>query len=109
MSNVEQQVQKEIVRMINAHLLPETSMNIFREKLATYIAELIDNDFAKLINILYRLDISEQKLKTLLASSAEENADLLIADLIIERQLQKIKFRQQFQQQSKDIPDEEKW
>ncbi len=109
MSNVEQQLQEEIIQTINTDLLPETSVNIFRKKLAAYINELINHDFEKLVNILYRIDVSEQRLKTLLASSPETDAGLLIAELIIERQLQKIKSRRQFKEPNKDISDEEKW
>jgi hypothetical protein len=38
-----------------------------------------------------------------------ENAAGLIADLIIERQQQKIKSRQQFRQRDNDIDEDEKW
>ena len=58
--------------------------------------------------ILYRLDVSEKKLKSTLASSSS-NAGMLIAEMIIERQVQKIKTREQFRQQNSNFSDEEKW
>jgi hypothetical protein len=109
MSDFEQLAQQEIIQIVNAYLVPETSINAFQEKLSAYIAELINHDFGKLINILYRLDVSEQKLRALLASSAATDAGLLIAELIIERQSQKIKSRRQFNQRGKNIADEERW
>lgn len=102
-------IQQQIIQSSNAALLPELSMKIFREKLAAYIHELINNNFLLLINWLYRLDVSEQKLKELLASEAPSDAGFVIADLIIERQLQKIKSRKQFRTDGENIPEDEKW
>ena len=104
----DEKLQQEIIQSISANLLPEPSNAVFKEKLAAYVNELINHDFEKLVHILYRLDVSEQKLKTTLASSST-NAGLLIAEMIIERQLQKIKTREQFRQRNTNINDEEKW
>jgi len=104
----DEQVQQEIIKTIPADLLPQTSLHIFKEKLAAYINELISHDFEKLVHILYRLDVSEQKLKSTLASSSSD-AGLLISQMIIERQLQKIKTREQYRQRNSNSNDEEKW
>ena len=108
MNAEEKQVQQEIILSIGPGLLPQASYTIFREKLAAYIHVLIDQDFEKLVRILYRLDVNEKKLKALLAE-ANTNSGLLISDLIIERQLEKIHTRKQFAEPKEDIPDEEKW
>ena len=105
---IDEQVQREIIQTISAHLLPETSFAAFKEKLAAYINELINHDLEKLVHILYRLDVSEQKLKATLVSSSTD-AGLLIAQMIIERQQQKIKTREDLRQQNSNISDEEKW
>jgi hypothetical protein len=78
------------------------------EALAEGINYLIQTDFARLINILYRIDISEQTLRETLEQQADKDAGLLIAELIIERQLQKQKMRAQFKPQQ-NIPDDDKW
>ena len=78
------------------------------QELAVAINHLIQTDFAHLINILYRIDISERTLKETLQQQANEDAGLLIARLIIERQLQKQKVRAQFKSQE-NIPDDDKW
>ncbi len=108
MNAEEKQVQQEIILSIGPGLLPEASYTIFREKLVAYIHVLIDQDFEKLVRILYRLDVNEKKLKALLVK-ANADSGLLIADLIIERQLEKIHTRKQFAGSKEDIPDEEKW
>ena len=48
-----------------------------------------------LVQILYRIDVSEKKIKTLLKENQGSDAGKIIASLIIERQMQKIKSRQQ--------------
>lgn len=80
----------------------------YREQLAVYINELINTDFEKLASILYRVDVDEKKLKKLLADNPDTDAGLLIADLVIERQIEKKKSREKFRRDS-SISDEEKW
>ena len=77
-------------------------------RLAEVIEEMLQKEFYRLLNILYRLDVDEQKLKAELEKNAGVNASLIIANLIIERQLQKIKSRQQFRGDN-DIAENEKW
>lgn len=79
------------------------------EVLVAYINELILCNFNGLISILYRIDISEQKLKLLLKKNYETDAAKLIANLIIDRQLQKIKSRHEFGGRDNSINEEEKW
>ncbi|CAN5722542.1 hypothetical protein BH10BAC2_BH10BAC2_42420 [soil metagenome] len=102
-------LQKQIILATGNQLTVQNTGALFTEKLADYIHQLIDNDFEKLISILYRLDVSEKKLKTLLAERSAEDAGLLIANAIIERQLQKIASRKKYTHNTKDIPEEEKW
>ena len=78
------------------------------EELATYINDMILRDFTGLMNLLYRLDVSETKIRKLLDDMQHEDAGKIIAAVIIERQLQKIKSKQQFKQEG-DIPEEDKW
>jgi hypothetical protein len=78
------------------------------EALAGGINHLIQTDFARLINMLYRIDISENTLRETLEQQADKDAGLLIAELIIERQLLKLKMRAQFKPQQ-NIPDDDKW
>ena len=79
-----------------------------RDLLIDKINELIQTDFNALVNILYRMDVSESKLKALLKDHPGDDAAIIIADLIIERQAQKIKSRENFKQQPPDT-NEELW
>ena len=67
-----------------------------RRVLIEKIKFLLDHDFEKLISILYRIDVPEEKAKRALATSPEKNPADVLADLIIERQVQKVKSRTEF-------------
>ena len=103
---------KELIEILKADLaiqLPEeVNMDRLRSVLAVYINDLIEKNFQQLVNILYRLDVSEEKLKQMLHSK-HEDAGLIITDLIIERQNQKLASRNRFQQKQQDIDESEKW
>lgn len=94
-------------------VLSETDIPALRnkdlfERLADYINKLIADHFDELITLLYRMDVNEKKLKELLQQHDGENTADIIASLIIERQEQKIKTREQFKTYT-NIPEEEKW
>ena len=84
----------------------QEQMEIF---LAGRINQLISTDFTQLLQILYRIDVSEQKLRSLLKQNTGTDAGRIIAVLIIERQLEKLRSRQQFRKDESNIDDEEKW
>lgn len=103
----------ELIRLLNKELTIEiaetTPYNEWYAELAAYINNLIKNDFDKLITYLYRIDVNEQKLKTVLQQNPQEDAGNIIATLIIERQQQKIKIREQFSKPHDNFDEEEKW
>ena len=89
-------------------------VNSTREQSAVFLADrinyLIINDFSKLVQMLYRMDVSEQKIKILLKENQGSDAGRIIAALVIERQMQKIKSRQQAGRDDKNNMDEtERW
>lgn len=73
-----------------------------------YINHLINHDFEKLVFLLYRIDVSEQKIKTLLENTSAVNASELIAQAIIER-LEEKKLSRAKYKQTGEIAEEEKW
>ena len=104
--------ENELIQIISKDLAVDLPLNATHQelvaKLSVYINELIQNNFQQLVFILYKIDVSETKLKLLLQESPNENAGKLIAELIIERQQQKLSSRKNFRP-NEDIPDEEKW
>jgi hypothetical protein len=79
------------------------------EDLSSYINHLIIHDFERLVSLLYRIDVDEKKLQSLLGQLPENNAADTIATLIIERQFQKIKSRQENRRNKNDMTEEESW
>lgn len=66
----------------------------FQLILAKLIRHLLDNDFERLINGLYRIDVSEEKVKQAMASAGDLAEE--IAMLIIEREMQKVETRRKY-------------
>jgi len=106
-------INDELINEINKNIpvvLPvELSLDELQVQLASYINQLIQNSFQKLISLLYRIDVSETKLKQLLQQYPGEDAGKIIAGMIIERQLEKINSRRQFKQPDDNFTEEEKW
>lgn len=73
----------------NVALLPKQERLLFKEVLGKHVAVLITTDLHKLMQLLYRIDVDEQKLQQLLGNKPPHDAALQIAELMIERQLQK--------------------
>jgi hypothetical protein len=106
-------INPDLVPAINQSLeinLPENAgLEELREKLSAHINNLVNHDFEKLVFLLYRIDVDEARMRALLSHKEGEDSPGLIADLIIERQLQKIQSRQHFRQGDKNNDSEEKW
>jgi hypothetical protein len=70
----------------------------FKKYLSGKIKILIDNKFDSLINMLYRIDIDDRKIEELFSNKQKDKIPNLLADMIIERQLQKIHFRRLYKE-----------
>lgn len=70
------------------------------EELETALAKLIDNllsqDMPRLLNALYRIDLSEEKFKGIIASENPEEIGLSLAREIIKREIEKVKTREKY-------------
>ena len=81
---------------------------VSKQVLIDKINALITTDFSRLISILRRMDVSEQKLKMLLTENKNKDAAQIILDLMIERQLERLKTKESFKTDD-NIPEDEKW
>ncbi|MBM3442237.1 MAG: hypothetical protein FJX89_05980 [Bacteroidetes bacterium] len=91
------------------HPQPRASEEELLEALAREVDRLIVEDFQRLIAMLYRLDIPEQRLKEMLRKHRQAEAGRIIAHLILERQKEKQRSREATRTQRTDIPEEERW
>ena len=95
---------KDLNRSYELQLADHLSLDQLEALLAEKINALIRGDFGALLQLLYRVDVSEAKLRELLrgaeAGQGQENtgedAGKIIARLIMERQWQKIETRRRF-------------
>lgn len=72
------------------------SLSDFKSYLVKKLTYLLDNRFERLVNILYMIDVDEKKLSELFSGDNRENIPDKLAELIIERQLQKIELRRKY-------------
>jgi hypothetical protein len=94
-------VEKDFLISDNNSLIPSAdiaSLEEFRKYLTERIKILLDEKFDTLVNILYRIDISEKKLSQLFSGKNRDSIPASLADLIIERQLQKIRLRKMYKE-----------
>jgi hypothetical protein len=95
-----------INQSLEIELAPAISEKELREQMVVHINHLINTNFEKLVFYLYRIDVNEKKIRRLLEQKEGEDAAGLIADLIIERQVQKIASRKIFKKEQTDMTDE---
>ena len=97
----------ELSNKLEIDLPEKRSLEELKVFLSGYIDHLISNNPDKLVSILSRVDVSEKELKANLQNK-EENASSIIAQMIIERQMEKIKTRERYRSND-DISEDEKW
>ena len=66
------------------------------EQILPLIEGLLNDDYLKLMAMLYRIDIDEEFLNRKLKESAQVDTDEVITDLIIKRELQKVIIREMY-------------
>jgi hypothetical protein len=72
------------------------SLEELKKYLTEKIAVMLEKNFDLLLSSLYRIDIDEIKVKELFSGKRRENIPERLASLIIERQLQKLYYRNQY-------------
>lgn len=99
--SIQKFVSKDFVKSNFSSLIPNNDfekLEEFRKYLTEKMADMLDNNYNLLINTLYRIDISESKLGALFSSKNKESIPAKLADLIIERQIEKINFRKRYRE-----------
>lgn len=91
-------INKDVGSLEESLMLPEGLLDrtVIREKLAILIAHLMQNNFEKLCQAMYRLDVSEAKFDRIMNERSIEEIPYAIADLVIEREMQKVKTRMMY-------------
>ncbi len=74
----------------------EITESAIREKMIYAFSWLLDNDISKMMQILYRADVNEERLKALLVSHSVLPSAEIVADEYISRQKQKVETRKKY-------------
>lgn len=88
--------------------MPVAEKTDLKRQLSQLLTHLLLRDFSGLIQLLYRVDVPEEKLKLALKEKTVEDAGSLLADLILQRQAGKNAARNAHRFPS-DASDEERW
>ena len=94
--SIQKFVSKDFVKNDYSSLVPNNDyerLEEFRKYLTDKMKDMLDKNYNLLINTLYRIDISEKKLAELFSAKNKESIPQKLADLIIERQIEKINYR----------------
>lgn len=82
------------------------------EKVTWVITYLIEKDFEKLLWLLYKVDVSEKKIRDTLDGIVEGDVAEILAKMVIERECQKAKTRLEYRNHKRtkeDDLDPERW
>jgi len=85
----------------------EVTEEALLQLLANQVAHYMEYDLEFLFSSMYRLDISEQKVKEALAPSALEAPNISVAKLILERQKKRVQTKHLYKQAPIEDLDEE--
>ncbi len=102
---------QQVQRLLSAEfgLTPREDKVDFINHLALRIDELILHDFQKLVMILYRIDVNEDQLREMLAKYVHDDAGYVIAQLVIERQIQKAESKKKIVRKDENIAEKDRW
>lgn len=104
------QFDEQLIALLNEQELTPALESSLLQKIVFVVNKLIEHDFQKLVEILYRVDVDETKLKENIAKASHSDAAQIIAQMLLERHRQKLALRQQsFRPSQESICDEEKW
>ena len=85
----------------NAQNASDENFEAFREHLAKAIESMMYGDMTFFLNALYRLDVSETRAMKALNNQTKLPPTYALADLIIEREMQKVQSRLWYKERMK--------
>ncbi|MCC9135555.1 hypothetical protein ACFSKU_13405 [Pontibacter silvestris] len=80
-------------KVFGVKALPSKDLQKLLRKLTIIVKHLLNTDLSRLLHILYRIDVEEQKVKEAMLADNEEAIAEGIAQLIIDREILKAHIR----------------
>jgi len=97
-----QQIQKDFALQGYGFDTPTDQTNLFLTEVRHQLRRLITDDVHGLSAMLYRIDIPENKVRIAISNSDEE-AELVLLKLVVERELKKVEWRLKWSEHSSEI------
>jgi hypothetical protein len=66
------------------------------DQIEPHINQLINSNQQKFMGILYRIDLSDEQIKKGVSENSSESFSVIVTDLIIKRELQKVVIREHY-------------
>jgi len=79
-----------------------TSYQDLLQQLLPVVSYLIDHDLERLLWVLYKIDVDEDKAKFALANIDDRSPAYILTDLIIQRELKKAETRMAYRSKTKE-------
>lgn len=95
-----------ILLLLHENALEKVESEQWFNALYEAVSNYLQRDFNGLVQILYRMDVSEEKLRNSLQTMPGTDAAHIIATLMLERQVAKVKARMQYKPAQKPAEDE---
>jgi hypothetical protein len=95
------ELEKAIIHLMDAQQSEQmapvfSNYGALRAWLIDEVTFLIDRNFEHMLRVLYLIDVNEMKVRRLIQENEGENAAEIIADLILERQSEKVRSRKKY-------------
>jgi hypothetical protein len=81
----------------------QNAYNELLYQISPHIAQLKENNYKKLLDLLYRIDVNESKVAAIVDDASVGSLAEAISDLVIKRELQKIVIRKHFRPDNYDL------
>jgi hypothetical protein len=75
-----------------------STFSALQEKIRTVIQHLLTSQPERLLNLMYRLDIDENKFRFAIHNALEESVAQQLTELVLERELQKVYWRNKYKE-----------
>jgi hypothetical protein len=93
MENEINEVYGIISRNFEVERSGEITFETLRDLLGMRIRELLDKNLEKLVSIMYRIDLNQEKVDRIFENISKDEIAFQLAVLIIERQMEKVRTR----------------
>ena len=106
MSENKKALQKAIVQQWNVPSDTGLMHHELLDALTLQVSRLIDTDINRLMTAMYTLDINESRFADAMGLPDKDMAARAVAELILEREIQKMETRQQYEAQRRKALEE---